>query len=315
MMESKNFDFTSIIKIVRENFKIFVVVAIAAIVLSAVFSGPQFIKPRYKSVAVIYPVNVNTYSDESETEQMLQMFESSRVRDSIVKKFNLYQRYGIEPGQPSSRHYLHLEYNDRFVSSKTKYESILLEVLDEDPEVAKRMADEVLKQVNNTVQNFRNRRGNDRASSFKDQMNYQMEMIDSLEQRIKALSTGKRLLNYEAQTRELVRGYLEELGRNKNSEAAAEIENWLEDMQESGSLIQTLQRINEYSAEQYSSIADKYFDWRAMGSEHMNYLDVVVKPEVSDKKSWPVRWIIVLTALIGALLLTLFILSIVKYGK
>jgi len=315
MMESKNFDFTSIIKIVREHFKIFVIVAIAAIALSVIFSGPQFIKPRYKSVAVVYPVNIHTYSDESETEQMLQMFESNIVRDTLIEKFNLYQRYGLDPNEPSSKHYLNLEYNDRFVSSKTKYESILLEVFDEDPEVAKLMADAVLEEVNKTVQDFRNRRGIDKALSFRDQMDYQLVLIDSLEQRIRALSKGKRLLNYQAQTRELVRAYIEELGQNDDSEAAKEIKNWLEDMQESGSLVQTLQRINEYSAEQYGLIAEKYFDWRAMGTEKMKYLDVVVQPEVSGKKSWPVRWIIVLTTLVGALLLTLFILSILKYGK
>ncbi len=314
-MESKNFDFTSIIRIIRENFKVFLVVAIAAAALSVIFSGPNFIKPRFKSVAVVYPVNIHTYSDESETEQMLQMFESNSVRDTIIKKFNLYQRYGIEPGQPSSKHYLHLEYNDRFVSSKTKYESILLEVFDEDPEVAKQMADEVLDQVNRTVRDFRNRRGNDKAESFRDQMDYQLVLIDSLEQRIRSLSKEKRLLSYEAQTRELVRGYIEELGTNKNSKASEEITEWLKDMQESGSLIQTLQRINEYSAEQYGLIAEKFFDWRAMGSENMDYLDVVVKPEVADKKSWPVRWIIVVSSVIGAILLTLFALSIAKYGK
>ena len=314
-MESKNFDFTSIIKIIRENLKVFAVVAIVAGVLSVVFSGPSFIKPRFKSVAVVYPVNIHVYSDESETEQMLQMFESNSVRDTIIKKFNLYQRYGIQPGEPSSRYYLHLEYNDRFVSSKTKYESILLEVFDEDPEVAKQMADEVLDQVNRTVRDFRNRRGNDKAESFRDQMKYQLVLIDSLEQRIKALSKDKRLLNYEAQTRELVRGYIEELGSNQNSTASKEITSWLEDMQESGSLIQTLQRVNEYSAEQYGLIAEKFFDWRAMGSEDMAYLDVVIHPEVSDKKSWPVRWIIVVSSIVGAVLLTLFALSIVKYGK
>lgn len=314
-MESKNFDFTSIIKIIRENFKVFVIVAIVAAALSVIFSGPNFIEPRFKSVAVVYPVNIHTYSDESETEQMLQMFESSSVRDTIIEKFNLYQRYDIEPGKPSSKHYLHLEYNDRFVSSKTKYESILLEVFDEDPEVAKQMADEVLDQVNRTIKDFRNRRGRGMAESFRDQMDYQLVLIDSLEQRIRSLSKEKRLLNYEAQTRELVRGYIEELGTNQNSKASKEIAAWLEDMQESGSLIQTLQRINEYSAEQYGMIAEKFFDWRAMGSEDMRYLDVVVKPEVADKKSWPVRWIIVVSSVIGAILLTLFALSIAKYGK
>lgn len=314
-MESQNFDFTSIIKIVRENFKIFVLVAIAAVALSAVFSGPSFIKPRYKSVAVVYPLNINLYSDESQTEQMLQMFEASSIRDSLINKFNLYERYEIQKGEPSSKFYLYQEYNDRVVTSKTQYESILLEVFDEDPEIAKQMADEVLHQLNNTIGKFRNRRGLNKSESFRAQMEFQITLIDSLEERIRNLSTEKGLLSYEAQTRELVRGYIEELSRNKNSDATKELEEWLENVQESGSLLQTLQSVNNYAAQQYGVLAMKFLDWRAIAYEDVDYIDVVVSPEVADKKSWPVRWIIVMTSLVGALLFTLFFLSIVKYGK
>jgi len=314
-MESQNFDFTSIVKIVRENFKIFVIVAIVAVALSAIFSGPSFIKPRYKSVAVVYPVNISLYSDESQTEQMLQMFEASLIRDSLINKFNLYERYEIDKGEPSSKFYLYQEYNDRVVTSKTQYESILLEVFDEDPEVAKQMADEVLHQVNNTVKYLRNRRGLNKSESFRVQMDFQLMLIDSLERKIRDLSKEKRLLSYEAQTRELVRGYVDELAKNKNSDATKELRDWLENLQESGSLLQTLQNVNDYAAEQYGVLAMKFLDWRAIAYEDLDYIDVVVSPDVADKKSWPVRWIIVMTTLIGALLLTLILLSIVKYGK
>jgi len=314
-MESKNFDFTSIIKIVRENFKIFVIVAVLATILSAIFSGPSFIQPRYKSVAVVYPLNVNLYSDESQTEQMLQMFEASSIRDTLIEKFDLYERYKIKKGDPSSKFYLYQEYNDRVVTSKTKYESILLEVFDEDPEVARNMADEVLTQLNNTIRRFRNRRGLNKSQSFKDQMDYQLVLIDSLEQRIRELSKEKRLLNYEAQTRELVRGYVEELSKNKNSNATEELRAWLEDLQESGSLMQTLQSVSLYAAQQYGILATKFLDWRTVAYEDLSYMDVVVKPEVPDKKSWPVRWMIVLTSVIGALLFTLILISILRYGK
>ena len=314
-MESQNFDFTSILKIVRENLKIFIAVGIVVTALAAIFSGPSFIKPRFKSVAVVYPLNINLYSEESQTEQMLQMFEASNIRDSLIEKFDLYKRYEIEKDQASSKFYLYQEYNDRVVTSKTKYESILLEVYDEDPVIAKEMADEVLTQLNSTIRSFRNRRGLNKSESFREQMDYQLQLIDSLEQRIRDLSKEKRLLSYEAQSRELVKGYIEELSRNKNSDATKELREWLEDLEESGSLHQTLQNVTNYAAQQYGILAMKFLDWRTVAYENINYLDVVVKPEVADKKSWPVRWVIVVTSVIGALLLTLIILSIIRYGK
>ncbi len=314
-MESNKFDFVFIFRIIRENIKVFLLVGICVGILAIIFSGPTFMAPKFKSVAVVYPVNINTYSDESETEQLLQMFESSQIRDRIVEKYDLYKRYEIEPNQPNSKYYLYLEYADRVITSKTQYESVLLEVFDEDPEIAKAMADDILVFLNEGIRSFRNERGLSKSQSFKTQMDYHLTLIDSLEKRIQLISEDKMVLNYEAQTRELIRAYVLELSRNKNSETTKELRAWLQDLESSGSLVQTLQKVSEYSAEQYGILVEKYLDWRAIGYEDVSYLDVVVEPEVADKKSWPVRWLILASSLAVAMILTLFALAIAKYSK
>ncbi len=314
-MESNNFDFSAIVKIVRKNFRLFVVVGIIAVILSVVFSGPAFMEPKFKSVAVVYPFNINTYSDESETEQLLQFFEASAIRDTIIEKFDLWKRYGIQKGGDKAKFYMYEEYNDRVVTSKTMYESVLLEVMDEDPDTAKLMADEILDQLNERINRHRNRWGYQRAQSYKTQMEHQLALIDTLESRIATISKEKRILDYQAQTRELVKAYMDELGRSGNSDQTKEISSWLGELQESGSLVKTLQAVNEYSAEQYGILAEKYLDWRAIGFEELDYLDVVVSPEVSDKKAWPVRWLVVALSLVSSLVLTLIVLAIGKFSK
>lgn len=311
-MESKNFDFSAILRIVRNNLKIFLTVAILSAVLAIIFSGSFFLKPLFKSVAVVYPINVKPYSDESETEQMLQIFESGSIRDSVIEKFDLYKRYKIKPGVASSKYYMHQKYNDMVVTSKTSYESIVLEVLDESPDTAKMMADEILRQLNLKIRSFYNQRGLDRSEAFLEQMNYQLSYIDSIQQKIEVLSSEKRVMEYESQTRELVKGYVDALKDGPNSERAKELNSWLKDLQESGSKLQSLQEISDMAAKQFGEISFKFLDWRAIGMEKVNYTDVVVSPQVPDRKAWPVRWLIILLSVTGTFVVTLMIIAIAK---
>lgn len=311
-MESKNFDFSAVLRIVRNNLKVFITVAVVSGILAIFFSSSLFLKPLFKSVAVVYPINITPYSEESETEQMLQIFEAGSIRDSIIDKFDLYKRYDIDEGTASSKYYMHMEYNDRVVTSKTSYESIVLEVLDQNPDTAKLMADEILRQLNLKIRSFYNQRGLDRSDTYMNQMKYQLTYIDSVQQKIRALSSEKRVMEYESQTRELVKGYIDALKDGPNSDRAKALNSWLTDLQESGSKLQSLQNISEIAAKQFGLISFKFLDWRAIGVEKVNYTDVVVSPEVPDRKSWPVRWLIILLSVTGTFVITLVVLAIAK---
>ena len=81
-------------------------IAVIAALLAAIFSGAVFIKPRYKSYALIYPSNIAPYSDESESEQMLQWMLSEDIRDSVMKKFDLpkhYENAELQRGSPCGK--------------------------------------------------------------------------------------------------------------------------------------------------------------------------------------------------------------------
>ena len=81
---NSDFRFDDIFKIIRKNFKIFMGVSIISVALAVIFSSPTFIPPKYKSEAVVYPINISNYGTESRIEQMLQLFEGNDIRDSII---------------------------------------------------------------------------------------------------------------------------------------------------------------------------------------------------------------------------------------
>ena len=97
--------------------------------------------PRYESHAIVFPKNLEPYSEESETEQMLQLLQFSEIKDTLVFKFDMYKRWGLKPDEPEYKYWLNLLYEERVRIAPTKYESIKIECQDETPHVAKEMVD------------------------------------------------------------------------------------------------------------------------------------------------------------------------------
>jgi len=311
-MESKSFDFKWLIGIVKQNFKLFLIVGILSAIVGVVISLPVFMTPKFKSTAVVYPANVEVYSDESQTEQMLQHFDASSIRDTIIAKFDLYKIFEIEEGSPNSRFYILEEYRDNVRVSKTKYESILLEVISEDPELAKSIADEILVQVNLKYDLLMNTRFEGIVEAYEKQMSYQRVVIDSLESLIAKISIENDVLEYGSQTRELVRGYVDVLSRSGSSGINDDLQKLLTNTQEKGSLIKMLQNLSYMATMQHSELSSKYLDNKVFHEADLHFTDVIVEPEVADKKFWPVRWLVLVIVVASSLLFTLVAILLFK---
>jgi capsular polysaccharide biosynthesis protein len=311
-MESKSFDFKWLIGVVKANFKLFLLVAILSAIVGVIISLPVFMTPKYKSTAVVYPTNIRVYADESETEQLLQYFEASSVRDSIIEMFDLHAVYEIEPEQENSRFYLLEEYRNNVRVSKTKYESVLLEVISENPQLAKDMADEIIRQVNIKYDYVINERSYLIAEAFQKQLTYQRTVLDSLESLIAQISMENDVLDYGSQTRELVRGYVDALSRNGTEGVNEDLKNLITSTQEKGSLVRMLQNLSYMGAMQYDYLSKKYLDQRVLYQGDLSYTDIIVEPETADKKFWPVRWLVLAITTISALLFTLVMILLFK---
>lgn len=309
-MDSKNFNFSSLIELVRGNIKIFILVGVIAIVLGTVFSGKAFITPLFKSTAIVYPANIESYSDENETEQLMQIFAATDVRNFLIDKYNLWDRFNIDKDSKGAYTNLFNEYNDRIVVSKTTFESVKLEVWDEDPAIAQKMAKDVLDQVNVKIGNLINSSARGRMESYKQQMDYQVQLMDSLADVMQTLSNEKGVLEYANQSREVTRGYIEVVARGGSEQATEKIKEIMSDLQDAGGLYYILLSMSEQATMEYSVVARKYFEERAEAYQQLNYTDVILSPEQPDKKSYPVRWLIVFLVLVSSLILTVIILAV-----
>ena len=126
----------------------FLVVTAVAVMAAALFSSEWFIKPKYRSFAVVYPSNITPYSEESASEQMLQLFRAADVRNAVVKKFDLYKHYGIDSSDRASLASMIGNYESNVEVNRTQFESVEITVLDEDPVKASEMVLEIIHQMN-----------------------------------------------------------------------------------------------------------------------------------------------------------------------
>ena len=120
------------------------IVTIAAVVISALFSSPLFIPPKYRSFAVLYPANIIPMGSETPTEQMLQVLESDDIKQEVIEKYDLLSHYQIDTTKPHYKTLMFKKYIENVRIKKTEYESVVVEVLDTDPVKAKMMTESII---------------------------------------------------------------------------------------------------------------------------------------------------------------------------
>lgn len=285
----KYFNNTPLLKAVFKWKWHIVVISIVAAVCGAIFSGPTFITPKYKSEAIVYPRGLAEFSDETFTEQMLQVMDSKDIMDSVVEIFNLMEHYEIDKNYPFAKTALIGEYRDRVSISKTPYDAVKIKVLDKDPEMAYAMVNEIIRLYNVKFDEIHKSKKWENVKMYEKNLARKYNFIDSLKRELAQISGDGNMVNYLYLSKGNSIAYFSE-GKNNNSENIA-------------NAIALIELIAS-ETEAYSEIKLGYEREIRQAEGDMTYLNVVSNPFVADKKAYPVRWIIVALSGIGAFLMS-----------
>ncbi len=292
------------------------IITLVAAILGGIFSGSTFITPLYKSEAVAYPANINSYSDESETEQMLQILQSQDIVDSMVNKFNLAEHYKISPDYKYFKSSLYLNFHENVKISKTPYEAISVVVKDRDPVVASDMAQEMLDLYNKKISNLHRSKRYEVVLMYEDQLAKKKATIDSIQNRMMVLGTQYGLIDYSIQSQEVMKGFLRTMDGNNssnvNTKGVAELKKNIESL---GGELLTLVAMLQNEARTYVDIKVLYEQELRFYNSNLTYSNVISKPFPSDKKVYPVRWVIISLAALGSLILAFLIIFIIENNQ
>lgn len=132
--------------------------------LSALFTSPFFIQPLYKGQAAFIPPDLASLSTldfgefsykgvltgtEIDVDRTVHLITTPEIKDVMAEKFDLYHSYGLLPkgAKPelTTKNLYYDIWDDRVQVKFTEYTTIQINVLDEDPEKAARMANEIVK--------------------------------------------------------------------------------------------------------------------------------------------------------------------------
>jgi hypothetical protein len=306
---SNEFSFRSLLKLVKRNFKLLALIAIISALAGAIFSGPQFIRPKYKSTLVVFPLNIFPVSIESETEQSQQIFLASAIRDSVIEKFDLWDHWNIPKDGDKAAYWMDLEYQSNISISRSQYESVVVKVLDYSPDTAKLIADEILIQYNNIALDFYRSKAQEYLSAANAAILKRTAYIDSLQNRLKDLAVEYGVLEYEMQTKELTKSYYEMIRSGASKERMNEVNLQLDNLKKyGGESLKIAVLLKEYMIFYAESIDQRdlyYLETQA----NFRFYNLVESPKVAVKKSFPVRWIIVLSSVLVTLLLAIILLA------
>jgi uncharacterized protein involved in exopolysaccharide biosynthesis len=308
---AQEFNSANMLQLLWKWKKQLVVVLIVAVAASSVGSSSIFIKPKYKSSAVAYPINLLPYGEESTTEQLLQLLQSVAVRDSVIKKLNLAKHYSIDDSYPLGKSYVLAEWSDNVTIGKTDLESAEIKVLDIDPDTAAVIVNEIINQANLLARRLQRKSSGELIVMYTNQVATIKHELDSIDGLIKALRTEYGVTEFDAQIKEVTRAYLKVAGSTTDTKKLENLEavKIMRNFQEKGGDYQRLKNQISSLKEFYNKKTEEFNLVKTDMKKELTYTNVVSKPYPALKKSYPVRWLIVLIATISSLFFSLIVLG------
>lgn len=324
-MNSKNnsFDFNSTnLLLFLWHWRITLIIVIGlAVVSSAIFSSSWFITPKYKSSVIMFPVSTNSISKallasntnntqdimefgaEEQAEQMLQILYSSKIKKRIIDKFDLFNHYGIELDSKTKMTDLYREYEENITYKRTEFMAVEVTVMDKDPEKAAAIANE----ISNLVDTVKNEIQKERAiegckiveEEYKHMMAEMKKTSDSLN-----LIRSLGITSYEAQTDRYNQEYAKAI-TNGNTQGAARIKEKIDILSQYGGAFVSLNDLLNNQAQQLAELKTKYNEAKVDAERNLPQKFMVDRAYKAEKKSYPVRWLIVVISSFCAFILAI----------
>jgi len=310
------FDNQRILNLIWKRKFHFVVVGLVAIVLSALFSGPKFIQPKFKSTARIYPTNIWEFSNESETEQMLEIVNSRDIKLKMFDAFELDKVYRINREDPHYLTYMLDIYGENVSAGKTEFETVEIKVMDYDPQRASDMCDSIIHFYNLKVREMHRVKNYEMMQISQTGLDRKYSELDSLMEKMNDIRKKYQILDYTEQVPEVTRGYMNALAEGRGSAGdTKKIQELYGNLSEKGTDAFWLESRMDFLVSVIDSLTVQHEVYRSEYEKEITYCHVVEHPVPADKKSYPVRWLIVAFSTVSAVFLALLLFLLFDYRK
>lgn len=284
------------------------------------------------------------FGAEEEAEQMLQILNSDEIRNKIIEKFDLMNHYRISPDISFPRTRLDEMVNDNVLFSRTEFMSVRIDVYDEDPQTAADMANEIAALLDSIKSRIQNTRAQQALMIMNDAFEKKKMLVKEMEDSLQSIRE-KGVMDFRTQSQIVNNEYMAAVAVHANEQAAlkvlekykpaddtmvintkARINGAAARMKELGAQLQTLTRFGGASVslneqltnerEELSRMQQQFEKLTIDANQNLSHKFLVNKAVKAEKKTYPVRWLIVLvTTLITFMVSFIVILSIERYKE
>lgn len=294
-------------------------VTLLAAIISAIVS--LLITPKFKSTVVMFPatstavskgllsstgmyqLDILRFGEEEEAEQLMQVLNSEAIKASIIHKFNLYEHYELDSSARFARTKLQNIFKSNIKFRRTEFMSVVIEVLDKDPKMAAGIANEIANQVDTVMNKMQKERALKALALVEKEYNdltiEMRKMEDSL-----AFIMRAGVMDYESQAEVFNDAYAKALADGKTGGTRV-LEKKLGVLAKYGSAYVSLRNLLKSETERLSLVRQKYMEARVDAEQDLPYKYIVDRAYEAEKKSYPVRSLIVLVSAISAFFITL----------
>jgi len=327
-MNNTILDNTSLFALFYRWRKKIILVSFIATVIAVVFS--LFIPNKYESEVILFPtmnlstgkallsdnVNFLEIGSEEELEHMMQILQSNEITNKVLNKFNLIHHYEIDTSNDDYFVDLLKEYQSNVKSEITKYSSIRISVMDKYPQMAADIANEIASLIDTVMNNLQQSMAQQAYQYLIKDREYILSEIKILEDsiaRIRALGIN----NYEAQSEVLNEQWA--VAKIENNHVAAKaIEDKLKILSKYGGEYSALRNDLVHSRGLLAHISKKLNEHKVTAQERLEHKFIVNSAIPALKKSYPVRWLIVVTAVFSTVLFMVILIALkekIKHAK
>jgi uncharacterized protein involved in exopolysaccharide biosynthesis len=326
--ENNDFTSTNFLLFIYKWRKILLIIVSVAIVASIIFSSSFFITPRYKSTVIMFPTSTNSISKalmadnyggkqdilefgaEEQSEQLLQILNSNKIRARIIQKYNLLEHYEINPDSKYKNTLLFKEYEDNISFRRTEFMAVEIEVLDKDPQTAADIANDISSLLDSTKNAMQKERAIKGFKIVEKEYNKLKSEINVMEDSLTVLRK-MGVNDYETQA-EAYNTQLAIALSHDNLSGARALEDKLKTISQYGGAYVSLRGELENDKKQLSQLKTKYEEAKVDADQVLPCKFIVNSAFKAEKKSYPIRWLIVMVSCISALIMGIIVLIVIE---
>ncbi|MCE3295343.1 MAG: lipopolysaccharide biosynthesis protein [Crocinitomicaceae bacterium] len=307
-LESGRIDF---LLFIWKKRKIISIITLSAAIITTAYTF--LMTPLFLSTAIVFPAATSTVSfsgmpkassmdfgEEEQAEQLVQILSSSRIRDLLVRRYNLMEHYNIGKNDANKNYKLNQAYSEHIHFERTKYGSIQIDVLDRDRFLAAEIANKIVDLIDTVKNQMVKERTLPAFGINKRKLQLLRVSLKEINNKLDSLS---KIGVVHTETRANI---LQAYNEANNAEDKAYFKKQMEINIKHGAEFDGLSMVRNEKLISIAKFEDTYEQAESDANTELPHKFIVERAVVADKKEKPKKAVIILVVTFATFILSIF---------